>query len=164
LLTTRPSHLKPGGYIEFQELEYSPYCDDDSVTPETPYAVRDFLNFLDAGLRNLGGSELNGVLELPEELRFAGFKEVTETTHKCPIGSWPQDKRLRLCGQFTREAMLDGLRGICQRPFGKGLNWSALQIEMFLVDVRKHIMDERFHIWFPFHVIYAQKPRHDDTQ
>ncbi len=83
---------------------------------------------------------------------------MTETTHKCPLGVWPNDRRLRYCGLFMRTATMDGLRGMAQRPLGTGLGWSQLQIEMFLVDVRRAVMDPAFHTYFPFHIVYAQKP------
>ena len=150
-------HLKPGGYVEFQELHFSPQCDDGSLTPSTPYAFRDFTNFIDAGLRALG-SELHAIVGLSAEMEAAGFEPVETVTHKCPIGVWPRDKRLRLCGLFMRTAIMDGLRGLSRRPLGTGLTWTPLQIEMFLVDVRKAVMDSKFHAYFPFHVVYGRKP------
>lgn len=150
-------HLRPGGYVEFQELRYEPRCDDASAGPDVPYAFRDFMGFMDAGLRALG-SELNAVARLPADLRAAGFEGVRERTHKCPIGVWPRDKRLRYCGLFLRTAIMDGLRGLVRRPLGTGLGWTQLQIEVFLVDVRKAVMDADFHAYFPFHVVHARKP------
>lgn len=157
LLARAYAHLKPGGYLEIQELDYRPHCDDDSVTDATPYAFRDFIAFLDQGLRALGG-DLNAVLGVPAEMTAAGFEDVKVVVHKCPIGVWPRDSRLRLCGLFLRTAIMDGLKGLSGRPFGTGLGWTQLQIEMFLVEVRKAVMDGRHHTYFPFHVIYGRKP------
>ncbi|KAK0615691.1 S-adenosyl-L-methionine-dependent methyltransferase [Bombardia bombarda] len=149
-------HLKPGGYFELQELLFWPQCDDESMTPQTPYAFRDFMTYMEQGMRVLG-SELRAVMTLPEEMKAAGFADVTKKTHKCPVGLWPRDKRLRLCGLFLRTAIMDGLRGLAQRPL-TALGWTQLQIEMFLVDVRKSVMDTKFHTYFAFHVVYGQKP------
>jgi SAM-dependent methyltransferase len=157
LLRRAYKHLKPGGYLEVQELHYSVHCDDASVTHEVPYAFRDFMGFLDQGLRALG-SELNAILDVPDELRAAGFEEVNVIQHKCPIGVWPREKRLRLCGLFLRTAIMDGLRGLSKRPFGTGLGWTQVQIEMFLIEVRKCVMDSEFHTYFPLHVVYGRKP------
>jgi hypothetical protein len=149
-------HLKPGGYIEFQELDYWPRCDDETLTDETPYAFRDFLNFLNDGMRNFG-ADIYAVRSLPDELKSAGFDDVELTTHKCPLGLWPRDKRLRLCGLFLRTAFMDGLRGASRRPLTT-LGWTQLQIEMFLVDVRKAIMDPDIHAYLTFNVVYGRKP------
>ncbi|KAK4182825.1 S-adenosyl-L-methionine-dependent methyltransferase [Podospora australis] len=149
-------HLKPGGYIEVQEIDIRPTSDDDSVSSTIPYALRDFLSFMEAGLRILG-SEMHAIRKLPEELEEAGFTEITKKVHKAPIGMWPKDKRLRLCGLFLRTAMMDGLRGLSHRPL-TALGWTQLQIEMVLVDVRKALMDPNVHAYFGFHAIYARKP------
>jgi SAM-dependent methyltransferase len=161
LLRRARRHLKPGGYLEVQELHYSPLCDDDSVTDAIPYAFRDFMNFLDDGLRALG-SELNAITSVPDEMAAAGFERVQAVHHKCPIGVWPRDKRMRLCGLFLRTAIMDGLRGLSKRPFGTGLGWTQLQIEMFLVEVRKAVMDGRYHTYFPLHVVYGRRPLDDE--
>ena len=153
---TLPSHLKPGGYIEFQELEYTPRCDDETLKPDSPYALRDYINYLEAGIR-MYGSEVHAVRTLPDELRAAGFENVKVTTHKCPLGMWPRDKRLRLCGLFLRSAVMDGLRGVSRRPL-LALGWTQLQIEMFLVDVRKAILDPNIHAYFTYHDVYGRKP------
>ncbi|KAK1754005.1 Phosphoethanolamine N-methyltransferase [Echria macrotheca] len=149
-------HLKPGGYLEFQELEYWPRCDDDTLTPETPYAVRDYIKYMEAGMRAYG-AELHAVRSLAAELREAGFEDVRSTTHKAPIGLWPLDRRLRICGALLQTAFLDGLRGLSRRPL-TALGWTQLQIEMFLVDVRKALSNQTIHAYLPFHDVYARKP------
>ncbi|KAK4452687.1 Phosphoethanolamine N-methyltransferase [Podospora aff. communis PSN243] len=149
-------HLKPGGYIEFQELDYWPRCDDESLIDETPYALRDYIKFVKDGMRNFG-ADIHAVRSLPDELKAAGFDDVQLTTHKCPLGLWPKDKRLRLCGLFLRTAFMDGLRGVSRRPL-TALGWTQLQIEMFLVDVRKSIMDPDKHAYLTFNVVYGRKP------
>lgn len=156
LLSRVMRHLKPGGYIEIQDLDITPLSDDDTLTPTTPYALRDFLKYMAAGLAALG-SHMHAVHKLPDELEAAGFEDIKKSKHKAPIGMWPKDKRLRLCGLFLRTAMMDGLRGVSQRPMA-ALGWTPLQIEMVLVNVRKALMDPKVHAYFTFHVIYARKP------
>ncbi|KXX75400.1 Phosphoethanolamine N-methyltransferase 1 [Madurella mycetomatis] len=149
-------HLKPGGYFEVQELYISPKCDDGSLTPETPYALRDYINYMVAGMR-MYGSDLHAILSLPDAMKEAGFEDIQKTTHKCPIGVWPRDKRLRVCGLFCRTVVMDGLRGLSRRPL-TALGWTQLQIEMFLVEVRKSVMEKSVHTYFPLHVVRGRKP------
>ncbi|KAK4201557.1 S-adenosyl-L-methionine-dependent methyltransferase [Triangularia verruculosa] len=156
LLSRVMRHLKPGGYIEIQDIDITPMSDDETLTPTTPYALRDYLSYMAAGLRALG-SEMYAIKDLPAQLEAAGFDDIKKTTHKVPIGMWPRDKRLRLCGLFLRTAMMDGLRGLSQRPMG-ALGWTPLQIEMVLVNVRKALMDPKIHAYFTFHAVYARKP------
>jgi hypothetical protein len=142
--------------VEFQELCFNLRSDDDSLTPETPYAFRDYINYMGAGMRMYGG-DIYAIRNLPDVLKEAGFEEVQERTHKCPIGLWPQDKRLRLCGLFLRTAIMDGIRGFSRRPL-TALGWTELQIEMFLVDVRKALMNSDIHTYFTFHLVHGRKP------
>jgi SAM-dependent methyltransferase len=150
-------HLKPGGYVEFQDMHHWPHCDDGTLTPETPYAVRDWFYYMEQGMRALG-SDLHAILQLPEALRAAGFEDVRVVTMKCPMGPWPKDRRLRYAGLFLRMALEDGLRGLSHRPLGTGLGWKEVQIEMFLLEVRRAIHDNSIHSFWPLHVVYARRP------
>ncbi|KAH6605947.1 hypothetical protein Trco_005100 [Trichoderma cornu-damae] len=153
-------YKQPGGYIEVQEFQYAAACDDDSCNE--PYAWRDFLRYLEDGLAALG-SNLNAVLSVQDELAAAGFRGLRRLDLKCPNGPWPKLRRLQECGHILRDVIMWGLVGLARRPFHNGLGWTPIQIEMFLVDVRKSIIAERnglpkYHSYFPFHSIYGYKP------
>ncbi|KAM5346375.1 hypothetical protein ACJ41O_009380 [Fusarium nematophilum] len=153
-------HLKPGGYVEVQEFHYIPACDDSSC--DGPYAWRDFLRYLQDGMAALG-SDIHGIQYVEEELREAGFEGVTRKNYKCPVGPWPKKPRLQECGHVLRDVVMWGLVGLSRRPFRDGLKWTLIQIEMFLVEVRKSLTEEvnglpKHHAYFPFYSIYARKP------
>ncbi|KID67733.1 hypothetical protein MAN_04491, partial [Metarhizium hybridum] len=154
------SHLKPGGYVEVQEFKYAAACDDNSC--DGPYAWRDFLNYLAAGLEALG-SDLYGIQYVERELLEAGFQELHYQDLKCPLGPWAKLLRLQECGHLLRDIVNSGLEGLTRRPFRDGLKWTPLQIQMFLIDVRKDVNQVEngippFHSYFPFRSIYARKP------
>lgn len=158
LTWTSPRHLKPGGYIEFQELTYWPRSDDNTLTETTPYAFRDFCYYVQLGVAALG-LDLHMINRLPQGLRDAGFDDVTEARHKLPIGRWARDRRQRQKGiWFLRMILMEGLSAIAKRPLTQGLGWKAEQVEMFLVDVRKSLNDTSVHAYFPFSVVYGRKP------
>ncbi|KAE9377506.1 UMTA methyltransferase [Stipitochalara longipes BDJ] len=148
-------HTKPGGWVEFQELHYYPHCDDDSM--DRPYAFRDFLENVRDGVANMG-SDLNGVTKLRGQMEAAGFTNIEEQILRCPVGLWPKNKTLKLAGLYWRTAISDGLMNVAKRPMEKGLGWSTAQVEVFLVDVRKALMDSSFHSYMPLHMLYGQKP------
>lgn len=151
-------HLKPGGYIEFQELTYWPRSDDNTLTETTPYAFRDFCYYVQMGVANMG-LDLHMINRLPQALRDAGYDDVTEARHKLPIGRWARDRRQRQKGiWFLRMILMEGLSAIAKRPLTQGLGWKAEQVEMFLVDVRKSLNDTSVHAYFPFSVVYGRKP------
>jgi len=106
----------------------------------------------------LGIPDPHAVTSLAAGLRAAGFADVAQTTHRCPLGPWPRDRRLRYAGLFMRTSLLDGLPGLARRPLVAGLGWSELQLQMFLLEVRKAIADDTVHAYFPLHVVHARKP------
>ena len=153
-------HLKPGGWVEIQEFHYTAACDDSSC--DEPFAWRDFCNYLDTGMKNLG-SELHAILQARGEIEGAGFEEISTKQLKCPVGPWAKKTKLQECGHILRDVILWGLHGIARKPFRDGLNWTDTQIEMFLIDVRKQLTEERnglpkFHTYYPFHSICGRKP------
>ena len=131
-------------------------ADDDTLTPSTPYALRDYIHYLAAGMAVMG-SQAHAILTLPEKMRAAGFADVRRTTHKCPVGVWARDKRMRFCGLFLRTALMDGLRGLSRRPL-TALGWTPVQIEIFLVEVRRALMEQGVHSYFTLNVVRGRKP------
>ncbi|KAL5606549.1 hypothetical protein BROUX41_002952 [Berkeleyomyces rouxiae] len=156
LLKQAIDHLKPGGWIELQEFSAAIECDDDSYTEETPYRVRDFMQLLSQGLAVIG-TDLQASNALQQHLATAGFVNIRRERFKVPIGSWPQDSLQASCGEMYRESLHDGLVGMARKPL-MALNWTMLQTEMLLVEVRQHLNDPRYHVYMPFNIIYAQKP------
>jgi hypothetical protein len=160
---TGSRHLKPEGWIEFQEFEFFPASEDGSITstPEHPYHFLDFMKFHKQAMTALD-ADVTGVTKLESELAAAGFTNIKEVVFKCPLGIWPKDKRLRLVGLYLRESILDGLAGLAGmvgRPFSAGLGWGKEEIEVFLGKVRTSLKDGSRHTYLPFRVIYAQKPK-----
>ncbi|KAF4450094.1 hypothetical protein F53441_6738 [Fusarium austroafricanum] len=153
-------HLKPGGYVEVQEFYHIAACDDNSC--EGPYAWRDFIRYLHQGMAALG-TDLHGIKYVEHELRQAGFENIATHARKCPVGPWAKKERLMQCGHIMRDAVMWGLVGLSRKPFRDGLGWTLIQIEMFLVQVRKALMEEvnglpKYHTYFPYYNIHAQKP------
>lgn len=136
-------------------MNYTPHCDDDSITE--PYFFGQFMVGLRDGMTALG-NDLNGATKLFKEVDEAGFQNVTELRLKAPIGIWPKDRKLKMAGLYWRTAIMDGLNGLANRSYGKGLQWSREAIEVFLVDVRKSLMDTSKHAYFPLHIVYGRKP------
>lgn len=79
--------------------------------------------------------------------------------------------------------ILEGLGAICKRAFIKGLGWTEVQVEMFLFEVRRSLLEwdgggggggggrgmgrlasgmggvgAGVHAYFPFTVVYGRKP------
>ena len=116
-----------------------------------------FLQFVKEGLA-VFGVDLLAVTANAQRLRDAGFVNVEEKVFKIPLGIWPKNKTMKLIGLYLRTVIYDGLQGLSLGPFIKGLKWAPEEVEVFLVGVRKSLMDASTHSYLPFHVVYGQKP------
>jgi hypothetical protein len=104
------------------------------------------------------GKDTTAILSADEKLAAAGFTNITHRVFKLPVGPWPKGKEQKWLGLFWRTAILDGLQGIAMGTFGRGKKWSPEEIEVYLVGVRKALMDNSIHTYWPYHIITAQKP------
>jgi hypothetical protein len=147
--------IKPGGWIEFQEMYYKTHCDDDTMPSD--YLVQQWLSYVAQGLAVMG-PDLLGAVKNVQHLKNAGFINVEERVFKIPIGIWPKNKTLKMVGLYGRTMIYDGLEGNSLGPFTRGLGWTADKVHVFLVDVRRALMDSSVHAYLPFHVVYGQKP------
>jgi len=150
-------HLKAGGWIELQEIHHWPMSASNSLSATHP--VAQYWDNVVRGLSNLG-VDLNAVAgeRLPNLMREAGFINVTEKVFHVPIGTWPRNRVLKTVGMYWRTILLDGLQAIALGPFTRGLQWSAEETELFLVDVRKAYHDTSALMYMPLRITYAQKP------
>jgi hypothetical protein len=78
-----------------------------------------------------------------------GFEEVTQKIAKLPCNPWPLDSRMKLLGAWEMENLLSSLEGMTMRLFQKGLGWSAEEVSVFLVNVRKEIKNRNYHAYWP---------------
>ena len=122
-------YLKPGGYMESQEIMSTPYCDDRTMSPDW-----DFLEWTkfgdEAALR--AGRPLRIANKLKRWYEEAGFEDVQERVFKVPLNPWPKDTYLKTLGAMSEENCLEGLSGFSMGPFSRMLHWSKSEIEVSL--------------------------------
>ena len=91
-------NLVPGGYLE--QAEWSVWVDSDDGSAKGTAMAQSGDISLDAAKKF--GKSLQTVNEMEENMKKAGFSDVTVHTFKIPIGPWPQDKRLKTLGRYQR--------------------------------------------------------------
>jgi hypothetical protein len=158
-LLTQTSHLKPGGWLELQEIHHFPQTASDiPLSPTHP--VVQFWSLVSEGLGKLG-VDFTKTLQLSQLVRDAGFVNVTERVFHVPIGTWPKNRTLKICGMWWKTILLDGLSPIALGPLTRGLGWRREEVETFLVSVRESMKEAAGYMYMPLHVIYAQRPADD---
>jgi hypothetical protein len=148
-------HIKPGGWIELQELHFKTLCDDDTMKED--YVFAKWVEVCRQGLEKFG-VDLFGPSKHSSYLHEAGFVNVQEKVFKAPIGMWAKNQTLKTVGLYMRSILYDALQGVSVKPLTKGLGWSVEEVEVFLIDVRKSLMDKSIHSYLTFQVCYGQKP------
>jgi hypothetical protein len=121
------------------------------------YAPKEMLTYSKQALAAFG-KDTTAILTVDEKLIEAGFTNITHRVFKLPVGPWARDRSQKMLGLFWRTAIMDGLQGIAMGTLGRGLKWSNEEIEVYLVGVRKALMDPAIHTYWPYHIITAQKP------
>ncbi|KAK1997562.1 methyltransferase domain-containing protein [Colletotrichum falcatum] len=157
LLSQARRALRPGGWVELQELRFHLRCDDGTMPGPDRYGYGRFVDRCMEGFRSFGIDPL-GMERNAERLRAGGFEAVEERVWKVPIGTWPRDQRLKTIGLYNRSMLVDALQAVAMAPLTRGLGWSAAEVEVFLIDVRKSLMDASVHSYLTFHVVCGQKP------
>ncbi|KPM39190.1 hypothetical protein AK830_g7374 [Neonectria ditissima] len=154
-------HIKPGGWMELQEIHHKPHSASRNgvVPPEHPIAkywqlVNDGLGALGVNFHAAAGGHLAAMM------REAGFINVTERVFHVPLGTWPKNKVLKTVGLYWRTILMDGMQAIALGPLTRGLGWNREQVEMLLVDVRRAYTNNTMLMYMPCHIIYGQKPKY----
>ncbi|KAJ3472647.1 hypothetical protein NLG97_g10820 [Lecanicillium saksenae] len=146
--------LRPGGWIEFQELHCIPFCDNQTMDADDPFKV----------LYELAGqaySKLGLSMSLPAELEpmllATGFENIHRRVIKVPIGSWAEEETLRLVGMYQKRVIIDFISTFAGRPF-QALGISEQEAQVRLALARQALEEPHVHRYFNYHFWYAQKP------
>jgi metalloendopeptidase OMA1, mitochondrial len=155
VIQTAFKHTKPGGYLESQELNTAPHCDDGTMPPDWPFA-RYAEKLQDASLQI--GRELDIAPKLRGWFEDAGFVDVQQRVFKAPLGQWPRDPAMKDLGHWWNENMVLGLQAFSLAYFSRVLRWSAEEIEVYLMDVRRSLADREVHAYHRMYVVWGRKP------
>lgn len=147
--------LKPGGWVEFQETDNTPYSEDDTFTSASPLAL------LMDGLKQAGdklGRTIDPAPSLKQWAEAAGFVRVEEQRFRLPVGSWPKDPGFKEVGKFLGVSLCDGVEAFTAVPFRDVLNWSQEEVEVLNARVRRMVWRRDIHPIFDFVVVTGMKP------
>ncbi|KAH8691983.1 S-adenosyl-L-methionine-dependent methyltransferase [Talaromyces proteolyticus] len=146
--------LRPEGWIELQELNAQPMCDDNTMRDDDPVK-----HMYDLAGQAFGKFGMNVTLpkHLEPMLLEAGFQNIRCIVKKVPIGVWAKNKTLRLIGLYQKIAVLDLMPALAGRPF-EALGLSQAESQVTLAFARKALEDSKVHRYFNYYFWIAQKP------
>ncbi|KIH90444.1 hypothetical protein SPBR_00642 [Sporothrix brasiliensis 5110] len=146
--------LKPGGWVELQELLGEVMCDDNTMPEDDP--LKYVYQLADQAFTKFG-MNVKLARELEPVLREAGFVNIQCIAKKVPIGVWAKNKTLRLIGLYQKMAVADILGAVAGRPFA-ALGIPANEREVIIALARRAMEDNSVHRYFTYYFWYAQKP------
>lgn len=147
--------LKPGGWIECQDLNFPGRCDDDTAPPDSP--IMKWSSLMMEGASRFG-IDLAVSFRFPELLAAAGFRDISVETHAWPVNRWPKEREMKTLGMWAQQNFLEGVQGFSMAFLARGLGWSPTEVEVFTAKVREQAMDRRSHVYLPISFFWARKP------
>lgn len=148
-------NLIPGGWVEFQDLNFPLRCDDASAPPSS--VPMQWSTYMMEGAAKLG-VDLSASNHFPKWLAKAGFVDVKVERFAWPVNRWPKDEKEKEKGMWNLQNFLEGVQGFSMAIFTKGLGWDSTQVEVYLAECRKEFADRRKHVYIPIATFYARKP------
>ncbi|KAL4787886.1 S-adenosyl-L-methionine-dependent methyltransferase [Aspergillus varians] len=158
LLRQAYNHLKPGGWIEFQEFEAN-IRSDDGTHVKAPL-ILDLSKRLDEASQKFG-KRLGVASSLGGWLETAGYTNVTEDIYKCPVGTWPKSPRLKEIGRVGKVSLIEAIEPYSLALFTRVLGWTYEQAQDYVNKCRREAMNSSCHIYVLFYYVYAQRPLND---
>lgn len=147
--------LKPGGWIQIQDIDWHFYAGDNTFDPGG--ALGQFTKAVREGWFILGGYS-HFFDEGPERLAAAGFEKIKNPCDSLPIGPWLRGHDIQTVGLYSRSILYDSLEDIATAPLVQGLKWSPASVESFLAEVRKDLMDTGIHSYVGVWTLFGRKP------
>jgi len=148
-------HLAPGGYLEVMDPMNPIVCDDGTMTKDS--ALYKWNQLLIEGTEKMGRSMCKAAGH-KQRLIDAGFVNVTEQLYKFPTNAWPRDKKYKNIGTWNCDNMLEAIPSMTLMIFTNFLGFTAAEVELLLVDVRKDMRNRNIHAYWTIHTVYGQKP------
>ncbi|KAH8193698.1 hypothetical protein TruAng_012135 [Truncatella angustata] len=149
------TNIKPGGWMEWQELHGWMQCDDGTMADDDP-AFGIYKLAAEAFARL--GYDIHLASKLDEPLKQAGFTNVQCVIKKIPVGTWARDRRLRLVGYYLKLVIQDFLPVLAKKPL-LALGIDHIERELWRSLASKAMDDLSVHRYWNFYFWYGQKPK-----
>ena len=137
-------HLKPGGWVEAQEVNYPLCCDDESAGSDS--AVMRWGNLMHEAMAKGGVDPAPGD-NFKRHMLNEGFTNVQGKLTTWACSPWPEDEYGKEIARLQRQNVLMALEGISTMVFMKYFGWTKQEVDALLEGVREDIGDLKKHVY-----------------
>lgn len=157
-------HLKPGGWFEHVEIDWTPRSDDDTLNPTGLF--RKWWEQYVAPPYGVAGRPLAYNEETGNLLATTGFTQIQKNSKRIriPTRGWSDSKSERVAGHWWSQAMGSGdgcghgLEAMSLAVLTRIQRWSPDHAQRLCQDVMKEASDPRVHAYNNLWIWWAQKP------
>ncbi|KAF9877854.1 methyltransferase domain-containing protein [Colletotrichum karsti] len=138
-------NLEPGGYLELNEGDIAPVCDDDTLPADCSLmkSVRLWHQAL-----GIFGTPFKPSDRLKDVLVEVGFEDVHIKRFKWPTCGWPKDRKYKELGIWNYENLAPHWDGILMGALTRGLGWTREEVLVLAMEARKDFRDRNIHAYF----------------
>lgn len=149
------SALRPGGYLEFQDIAFPCKSPDDTLEGTS---LQKWQTLMVDGLRKLG-KDFEKVKEYPDYMRDSGFVDIVEKKYTWAIGPWIRGKKQKLQATWWAHNFLGGIQGWSMVILTRGMGLTPVEVEVLLEEVRNDVKNYRnVHAYVQMCLVYGKKP------
>ena len=131
------NHLKPGGWFEQVEIDWTPRCDDSSLPPNS--ALERWAHEVSSAMRQANRPISVDTAQTRAALADAGFVDFGEEIIQIPYNGWPDDPHDRQVGRWFNLSLYEGIQALSLAPLTRVKGWSPAQVEALLAQVKDEI-------------------------
>ncbi|KAH8690912.1 S-adenosyl-L-methionine-dependent methyltransferase [Talaromyces proteolyticus] len=146
--------LRPGGWVEMNEVE-SRFYSDDAKPRDVAVLRRTTARFEKASTAL--GKPFN-VSVLRQAMHDAGFVDIQEEVYKIPIGTWPANPILKNLGHAALTAAHESVEPYMLALGTRVLGESAGTIHDMARSMKHEISKPHLHLYTQAHFIWGRKP------
>ncbi|KAF4449118.1 hypothetical protein F53441_7514 [Fusarium austroafricanum] len=153
MIANAHEHIKEGGWIEFQDFDYTVRCDDGTMKRDDPLRV--FFETCAQGIRKYGCTNY-GKKDVRKSLIYAGFTQVQVVSKRVPISSWSKDEGLKDLGTLMEANVLELIGSMAVKPL-IALGIPEEERKEMVSQACKSLKNDKAHRYMDCRVVYAQK-------
>lgn len=148
-------HLKPGGWLEFQDYEGHFSCDDKTMK-DNSWMVQ-WTEEMGKGATKFG-KDYNVIGKQRRLMIDAGLINIRSQVMKVPVGAWAKDKKLKEIGRYMEVMMLKSVDSYTPALYTRILGHSIAETQVVMEHVKQEVVDKRIHKYVNYHFVCGQKP------